>query len=522
MVIVLMAFTVMINGVDNNDCDGMVNKDWIDAGPVFGIGSEKAYYPSVIKDDDLFSGHGDSVRYKMWYSGAKLTTSNDGVNWSLGVSLTGLTNPNHVVVKYYPGGFQCTGPSTCYYRIWYGNVNIWPYPGSTADDVIKVIRYAESADGISWHNDQPITQGIPNLLTNAYSDWNRGTYGPLDVLYENSQFIMYYDGTVSGDESIGIAYSTDGKHWVGYDKDSDGKADPVLSGSDQGNIGGSESWYSKREGTVCAINTLDYNSRATVLHLDDIWHMWYSAGYSTMHGGIGYATSTDGINWVKDFNNPIFTNCDGMAYRDRRAYTPAVIIDDGMLRMWYSCKGDATNLGGDINDYMICIAQRLAYPRMLKNEAIATLEAAKTGDKKIGDKLDKAIKNINKSLNPKLWVDDSHLNPEIEEGKEVFDKEKTAVGEGDGLMELMRKSDTPQEVKDACQAAINNLITADRLLAETAIQDAKCSYGKQDEINKAEEKAAKAQEDYNKGNYDKAIEHYKHAWEHSQKALGYK
>jgi hypothetical protein len=43
------------------------------------------YYPSVIYDKQRFHGHGDSVKYKMWYQypdGVAYATSDDGIAWT--------------------------------------------------------------------------------------------------------------------------------------------------------------------------------------------------------------------------------------------------------------------------------------------------------------------------------------------------------------------------------------------------------------------------------------------------------
>ena len=37
---------------------------------------------------------------------------------------------------------------------------------------------------------------------------------------------------------------------------------------------------------------------------DGTWRMWYTGGWT--HGAIGYATSTDGITWVKYASNPVY------------------------------------------------------------------------------------------------------------------------------------------------------------------------------------------------------------------------
>jgi len=127
-----------------------------------------------------------------------------------------------------------------------------------------------------------------------------------------------------------------------------------------------------------------------------------------------------------------------------------------------------------------------------------------TGDKKTDDKIEKAIKHINKSLADKLWEDPSHLT---KKGKKVFDEMKKAVND---LMKIKGL-----DVSDA----INSLVEVGRMLAQIAIDDAIAAGGKAKEIEKAEKEMAKASEDISKGKFDKAIGHYKKAWERAQKAL---
>ena len=314
--------------------------DWTEhpGNPVFGegIGGPKAYYPSVLYDAESFSGRGASAQYKMWYgtSGGQtgLATSDDGISWTdRGVVMA---NGYHATVKYYADGFTGAdsgdNPSavTMYYRIWY-----WPGLSYSINDM----RYAESPDGTNWYNDQPLQNGAVPIISNGDPWWNRGSYGPCDVLYNPSAldsgtdwtFTMYYDGTTGGDEAIGLGFSSDGITWTGYDADGDGKADPVLDGTYT-----SGDW--------------DYNyvSRATVIkNADDDYEMWYSGGTGTMNHGIGYATSPDGIHWTRDGDNPIFHKDDGVGWRDDRTYCPAVLKDGSAYKMWFA--------GKDSGDYSI-------------------------------------------------------------------------------------------------------------------------------------------------------------------------
>jgi len=104
-----------------------------------------------------------------------------------------------------------------------------------------------------------------------------------------NKFVMYYDGSTGHSEATGLAVSNDGIHWAGYN----GGVSPVLQGS------GGAAWDSV------------YATRGTVIEENpDLFYMYYSGGISGMNEGIGFAHSTDGINWIKDFQ-PIFSTADG-------------------------------------------------------------------------------------------------------------------------------------------------------------------------------------------------------------------
>lgn len=289
--------------------------------PVYTDGDGKAYFPTIIKDADS---------YTMWYAtefGIRMTTSSDGVSWGSATDTTGLANANHPLVKRVGGS----------YRIWYWDTLAQPVPYT-----INAIRTATSTDGVTWTGDQAITQVGTSLIvgTSSSSAWNRGSYGPGDVIYNPSgsdtivapvdeasvwdnKFVAYYMGTTGWTESVGLAVSNDGVNWQGYN---DG-ADPVLAGR------GTGYW----DPTYVGYPTV-------VKENDDAYHMWYCGGYwngeTGMGHGIGYAFSTNGINWVRDSDNLVFHKDDGVAWRDLRTYTPVVIGD----QMWFSGKDADTGI----------------------------------------------------------------------------------------------------------------------------------------------------------------------------------
>lgn len=278
---------------------------WVEdtSGPVYNPPG-KAYYPTVVERGGT---------YTMWSenaTGEQMATSTDGINWTTIGQVTGLQNPAHAVVEDLGGT----------YRIWYWSGQIYS---------IGAIRTATSSNGLDWSGDTAIAQAGTTVITGrSSSDWNYGSYGPEDILYNpagsaalvdpkdpasvwKNRYVMYYDGDTGGHESIGLAVSSDGVTWTGYQ----GGAAPVLNSSSSGWDSGYVGY-----GTVIRVGANEFD-------------LYYSGGTgSTLNQGIGFATSTDGIDWVKSGSNPIFSIFDGVNWREERTYTPMVIGD----QMWFT------------------------------------------------------------------------------------------------------------------------------------------------------------------------------------------
>jgi predicted GH43/DUF377 family glycosyl hydrolase len=82
-------------------------------------------------------------------------------------------------------------------------------------------------------------------------------------------------------------------------------------------------------------------AKPNILWDGDKYRMWYAGGRdriegSNLAGGIGYATSSDGINWETYDDNPIMIS--GSADKwDYNWIEPSSILYDGSLyKMWYS------------------------------------------------------------------------------------------------------------------------------------------------------------------------------------------
>ena len=131
-----------------------------------------------------------------------------------------------------------------------------------------------------------------------------------------------------------------------------------------------------------------------------------------------------------------------------------------------------------------------------------------TGDPEADKVILKAIDHIEKSLTPEWWMDE--LTLDVKNGKKVFDEERKAV------KELTKKQ---TEGISEVQAVVDALVSAAEALAQKAIDDASTAGGDPKDLEKANEEMAKAADELAKGNPDKAIYHYRKAWETAQKSV---
>jgi predicted GH43/DUF377 family glycosyl hydrolase len=118
-----------------------------------------------------------------------------------------------------------------------------------------------------------------------------------------------------------MATSTDGISWTKYDDPGTTElpykeSDPVLT------LGGTGEWD--------AISAFG----ARVLETPSGWEMFYTGTDGSGGRAIGYAWSADGIHWVKDAANPIFTPADD-PYAANAVEYPTVLVHGPKYWMYY-------------------------------------------------------------------------------------------------------------------------------------------------------------------------------------------
>ena len=255
--------------------------------PVFGqgIGGPKAYYPSVIKIGDtyyMYTSDGSTINY---------ATSPDGIDW-FDQGSTGVSGNHPWVIQ--DGSYKM--------YVWDGT-----HPGTPSYG----IRYATSADGVAW-----TLQGPVNIA--SLPEWASGLY----------DWVVYYNGfggyEAWGDDNFGlIVYSTsiDGINWAA--------AQRVT-------IDGIPASYTRptvvKDGVTYHM-FIGYQPGGCP-HIDGYWN-----------SGIGRATGTSPTSFTASAGNPIFTRCDGPTWRAKRTYTPDVIKEGNIYKMWFTGKGSAYSIG---------------------------------------------------------------------------------------------------------------------------------------------------------------------------------
>ncbi|MCU7512005.1 MAG: hypothetical protein ACM3UR_05130 [Bacteroidota bacterium] len=186
------------------------------------------------------------------------------------------------------------------YRMWYMHT----YEAARAD-----INYAESIDGIHWHN---VFQR-PVLSHGAAGSFDSRSVGITALLKDDDGYKMYYAGYSNENPdyySMGLAVSQDGLTW-------EKRAEPIFSVA--------------TEPSLCV---------SGVVKKDGVYYMYYTSINPIFN--LNMAQSQDGIHWTKYSGNPILLPAEtwelsGIVY-------PSVIYDGTRFMMIYD-NWDRTGFG---------------------------------------------------------------------------------------------------------------------------------------------------------------------------------
>ncbi|MCK5527117.1 MAG: hypothetical protein KAJ05_08205, partial [Candidatus Latescibacteria bacterium] len=282
-----------------------------DAGnPVLDVGASGAWDDASLSSPDVL--HDGSI-YRMFYTGY------DGDQTSIGYAM-GLmqSDPPHIDqtdwVKY-PAHTDLESPvshpsalfSEDTYHLWVVR----------EQEFQRSICYAQSANGVTWEN----YPGNPVLRDGIEADWDGEFVSEPSVLYDGTVYRMWYVGYDGDHSRIGYATSADGVDWTKH------ASNPVLD------AGAGGAWDDAGV------------SSPSVLVDGSGYHMWYS-GYDGITMRIGYATSTDGVDWTKHASNPVLDVGGNWAWDSEGVSSPSVLDDGTGYALFYTgSDGDHTRIG---------------------------------------------------------------------------------------------------------------------------------------------------------------------------------
>lgn len=268
-------------------------------------------------------------------------------------------------------------------KMWYAGVG---------SDMKARICYAWSLDGINW-----IKHNSPVIDVGNSGEWDRGWLDTPEIVKDNTGYKMYYYGDTiqqfaAISSAIGVAYSTDGINWTKevnnpiFSKGSVGEWDGTWVESPavffDTITGEYKMWYNGVDTATWKINiglatsTDGVNwskyvnnpvlqagnwgsyddmwlGTPTVLKINNYFEMWYSATSTNSYNyvtasfdtvSICYATSIDGINWIKHSDNPLFHTYtapyDSLVDRGG-PWAPGVIFNQNTnnYMMWFEANG---------------------------------------------------------------------------------------------------------------------------------------------------------------------------------------
>ena len=317
---------------------------------------------------EIFAGFTSQVYLTLNPTGSGTGSIYINVNWGVPSNHSWIDYYNNPIINPVGNIYDNVGgvsqPVVLYdaglYKIWYhGLGQVYGEPWKT------YVHYKESIDGINWTTLQN------QVMYPGFNTWDSKSVSPGAVLKEDGIYKMYYCGYSNEYENwhIGLATSSDGINWTKYPQ-------PILYGTfgweyqiipssiikinstyflyytgrnlPQSKIGLAISNdginFTKYSGNPILTNDhpweMDGVLDASVIYENGVLKMVYG---NSNAGGFGYATSSDGINWVKDSSNPFYSkmNTANNWGDDYMAY-PNLLKTNNEYRIYYSGIGDNT------------------------------------------------------------------------------------------------------------------------------------------------------------------------------------
>jgi hypothetical protein len=169
------------------------------------------------------------------------------------------------------------------------------------------IGYATSSDGIHW------TKYGSNPVLQASEPWESNIVFKPWVIFDGGKYKMWYVGEdTTNVDRIGYATSPNGITWTRQNS-----GNPVLDVDAEG------TWDDHGVGGP------------TVLKVGSTYQMFFT-GNDGVTTRIGRATSSDGINWTKNSDDPVISNGAPGSWSWTEAYAPALVTVGSEYVLFYS------------------------------------------------------------------------------------------------------------------------------------------------------------------------------------------
>jgi predicted GH43/DUF377 family glycosyl hydrolase/pimeloyl-ACP methyl ester carboxylesterase len=318
--------------------------------PVFSFGSTGTWdeagvrAPAIIRD-------GDTLR--MWYMGYDENSplTHIGYAWSLDGAVWHRYSNNPVISPTYPWEKGLVAP--CCVIKENNTFKLW-YAANPQAGFLTAIGYATSSDGINWTK-----HPNPVFLPGDSTDWDYVNVGRLSVINDGNQYLMWYAaGNGMTHYQIGLATSVDGINWIKYNDPQTYEipyinSDPVISFRS------------------CSGDWQDVVN-PSVIKNGSGYHMLYG-GSDNYESLVYYASSSDGIQWTKFTEYPIFDQ--RPSWTDSHFFLEGCFLEtnDGRFHYWYICNHFTPT-------YNFLIQPQLGYSAVVLNNlpTVLSLELDKT------------------------------------------------------------------------------------------------------------------------------------------------
>ncbi len=202
-------------------------------------------------------------------------------------------------------------------HVMYDGTEYKSFVGGTDGSSFSAGLWTSTALESGWvaHPSNPILSNGPE------GSWDEFSVANPMVLKDGGTYKMWYTGYDNANLArIGYASSTDGLVWEKSENN------PVLDVSTNG-------WDTFHLHTPYVVKD------------GETYRMWY-AGHDGGGGtwGIGYATSPDGMTWTRPSSEPVLVPEETWEFTS--VHTPVVLVEEGKFLMWYGGQSGNLGTGG--------------------------------------------------------------------------------------------------------------------------------------------------------------------------------